>query len=127
MFELFKIPGLSAQLIIRQLLEAYSGIPSSKYIFKRNVCGADSLRLMDKKETCKESCDDATRESLIAISYRLPSADLTAEMSPKNRHGEKAGDPLTRDGDEKYRSELISISYSPSPDAKVLPVLPGQP
>ncbi|KAL2234299.1 UNVERIFIED_CONTAM: hypothetical protein Sindi_1162100, partial [Sesamum indicum] len=82
---------------------------------------------MDKKEPGKDTAEDATRESLIAISNRVPDKDLTAETSPKNRDGEKVIEPLDSDGDEKYRSKLISISDSSSPDVKVQPVLPGKP
>ncbi|KAL3815207.1 hypothetical protein ACJIZ3_016475 [Penstemon smallii] len=81
---------------------------------------------MDRKETAKMSLEDVTRESLIAISSRVPDNDLTAESSPKNIDGEKAAEPLILDGDEKYRSELISISNLPSPDVKVQPLLPGE-
>ncbi|KAL3833004.1 hypothetical protein ACJIZ3_007740 [Penstemon smallii] len=82
--------------------------------------------LMDKKEIAKEFAENAARESLIEISYRLPETGLTAENSPKYINGQEFVEPLTRDGDEKYRSELISISYSLSPDVKVLPLLPQQ-
>ncbi|KAK6119271.1 hypothetical protein DH2020_046984 [Rehmannia glutinosa] len=82
---------------------------------------------MDKKEPGKEPSEEVTRESLIAISYRVPEKDLTAEKSLKNIAGEKVVEPLIPDRDEKYRSKLISISSSPSPDAKVLPILPGKP
>ncbi|PIN12600.1 hypothetical protein CDL12_14801 [Handroanthus impetiginosus] len=81
---------------------------------------------MDKKETGKEFPEDVTRESLIAISYRLPEKNLSAEKSPRCRNGEKVVGPPVLDGDEKYRSKLISLSYSPPPDAEVLPALPGQ-
>ncbi|KAL0429389.1 UNVERIFIED_CONTAM: hypothetical protein Sradi_0564900 [Sesamum radiatum] len=82
---------------------------------------------MDKKEPGKDTAEDVTRESLIAISNRVPDKDLTAEKSPKNTDGQKVIEPLDSDGDEKYRSKLISISDSSSPDVKVQPVLPGQP
>lgn len=81
---------------------------------------------MDKKEPVKDIAEDMTRESLIAISYRVPGTDQDAEKSPKDVEDEKVTEPTVRDGDEKYRSKLISISYSPSPDVKVLPLLPGQ-
>lgn len=81
---------------------------------------------MDKKEIVEDIAEDATRESLIAISYRVPETDQNAEKSPKDVEDEKVIEPTVRDGDEKYRSKLISISYSPSPDMKVLPLLPGQ-
>lgn len=76
---------------------------------------------MDKKESGKQASEDATRESLIAISYGAP--DLTAEKSPKNKAGVE---PLKHDEDEKFRSKLISISSSTS-NVKAQPNLPGQP
>lgn len=79
---------------------------------------------MDKAEPRKDLTEEMTRESLIAISYGVPDDDLPAD-SPKNIDNNKVVEPLTHDGDEKYRSKLISISYSPSPDMEVLPQLPG--
>ncbi|XP_073038912.1 uncharacterized protein [Primulina eburnea] len=81
---------------------------------------------MDKEEPVKDTADDVTRESLIEISYRVPEADPNAEKSPKDVEHEKVIAPIVCDGDEKTRSKLISISYSPSPDVKGLPLLPGQ-
>ncbi|KAG8363500.1 hypothetical protein BUALT_Bualt19G0028800 [Buddleja alternifolia] len=81
---------------------------------------------MDKKEAGNEHDEDVTRESLIAISYVLPDSEPTAENSPKNTEGDEYNKPLDHDGGEKYRSMLISISYSPSPDTTLLPLLPGQ-
>ncbi|EYU40297.1 hypothetical protein ABFS82_02G134500 [Erythranthe guttata] len=81
---------------------------------------------MDKKEPRKDPSEDVTRESLISISYGVPEKGTTAEKSTNNNTGgEKVSRPLKHDGDEKYRSELISISDSPSPDVKALPTLPG--
>ncbi|KAL1562037.1 hypothetical protein AAHA92_04660 [Salvia divinorum] len=81
------------------------------------------LLTMDKKESGKQTSEDATRESLIAISYGAP--DLTAKKSPKSKARENVVKPLNHDDDEKYRSKLISISSSSN--AKAQPVLPGQP
>ncbi|KAI8572541.1 hypothetical protein RHMOL_Rhmol01G0207500 [Rhododendron molle] len=84
---------------------------------------------MDKVEqTRKEASEDATRESLIAISYRLPEKkDLGPEFAPENLiKSENLVKGITGgDGEEKYRSKLISISYSESPDTKSVPVGPG--
>lgn len=80
---------------------------------------------MDKKEPGKKPSADSTRESLIAISYRLPDKDLTAEKSTNKTAGQEVFEPPVHDGDEKYRSKLISLSDSPSPDVKVPPGLPG--
>lgn len=83
---------------------------------------------MDNGKMTKRPIDDATRESLIAISYGVPETDANAEYSPENKDEEKVVESPTYDGDEKYRSELISISCSLSPDAKVSPPgLPRQP
>lgn len=81
---------------------------------------------MDMADTNKEPTEDSTRESLIAISYGVPKAEQPAAMSPKTTSNEKSGDtPVSNgDGDEKYRSKLISISCSPSPDMKAQPLLP---
>ncbi|KAL0410818.1 UNVERIFIED_CONTAM: hypothetical protein Slati_3671500 [Sesamum latifolium] len=79
---------------------------------------------MDKSEPRNELIDDLTRESLIAISYGVPDTDRTTEISPKNMDGAKVVEPLSCDGEEKYRSKLISISYSPSPDTEVPQLLP---
>ncbi|KAL8028418.1 hypothetical protein ABFS82_14G155500 [Erythranthe guttata] len=79
---------------------------------------------MDKTEASKKLTEDMTRESLIAISYDTD--DVAAnEMSPENnKNSDEFVESPNRDRDEKYRSKLISISYSPSPDAKELPLLP---
>lgn len=79
---------------------------------------------MDQSEPHKELIDDLTRESLIAISYGVPDTDHTTEISPKNMDGVKVVEPLSCDGEEKYRSKLISIAYSPSPDMEVPQPLP---
>lgn len=84
---------------------------------------------MDKVEqTQKEASEDATRESLIAIAYRLPEKkDPDPEFAPENLNkSENLVKGITGgDGEEKYRSKLISISYSESPDTKSVPVGPG--
>ncbi|XAR63320.1 hypothetical protein NMG60_11023217 [Bertholletia excelsa] len=81
---------------------------------------------MDKKEPGKDASEDVTRESLIAISYRLPEKDLAPGISPGNFNTESLVEGKDGDGAEKYRSKLISISYLESPDAKTLPVSPGE-
>lgn len=83
------------------------------------------LLTMDKKESGKQVSEDATRESLIAISYGAP--DLTAKMSPKSKAEENVGKPLNHDEDEIYRSKLMSISSSTSSNMKAQPFLPGKP
>ncbi|WCJ20672.1 hypothetical protein M5689_002890 [Euphorbia peplus] len=64
---------------------------------------------MDKKEESKEAAEDLARESLIGISNTLP--DKVEKPDVDNGC-------VVADNDEadKYRSELISISYSQSGD-----------
>ncbi|KAL1535846.1 hypothetical protein AAHA92_28578 [Salvia divinorum] len=83
------------------------------------------LLTMDKKESGKQVSEDATRESLIAISYGAP--DLTAKMSPKSKAEEDVVEPHNHDEDEIYRSKLMSLSSSTSSNVKARPVLPEQP
>ncbi|XVF41360.1 hypothetical protein PTKIN_Ptkin01aG0274100 [Pterospermum kingtungense] len=77
---------------------------------------------MDKKTPGKEgTTEEVTRESLIAISYSLQDkATVASKLSSDNLNGEKQEVVEERidsaDPDEKYRSALISISYSHSPD-----------
>ncbi len=82
---------------------------------------------MDKKEVGGDLSEDLTRESLIAISYRLPDKDpYPGPGLPKTFNSEDVAEIVNNDGgSEKYRSKLISISYTQSPDAKGLPVSPG--
>ncbi|KZV43524.1 hypothetical protein F511_19068, partial [Dorcoceras hygrometricum] len=81
---------------------------------------------MDNTEPGNFVAEDMTRESLIAISYRVPDKDPTAEELPKRVKGENVDETPCPDIDEKYRSKLISISYSPPTNVKVLPILPGK-
>ncbi|CAI9103387.1 OLC1v1001853C1 [Oldenlandia corymbosa var. corymbosa] len=77
---------------------------------------------MDKNGPGKEVSEDATRESLIALSYTAPDK----EAANSNEKGIKENNLGAghADGDDQYRSKLISISYQ-SPDPKALPVHPG--
>ncbi|KAG6402760.1 hypothetical protein SASPL_134971 [Salvia splendens] len=79
---------------------------------------------MDKAEPKKELSEDSTRESLIALSYRVPENEQPAAASPKNTSGENGCGNPHFDGKEKLRTELISISYSSSPDMEVRPLSP---
>lgn len=68
------------------------------------------------------TADEVTRESLIAISYSLPDKVAAAsQFSSDNSNREKLVERKGSDGDDKYRSELISISYSRSPEGKGSP------
>ncbi|CAA0820690.1 Unknown protein [Striga hermonthica] len=80
---------------------------------------------MDKAGSRKELSEDMTRESLIAISYVSPDNDPTDVMIlPGKINGENDDQPLDNDGEDKLRSELISISDLPPPEENVLPPLP---
>ncbi|KAB2595132.1 hypothetical protein D8674_030582 [Pyrus ussuriensis x Pyrus communis] len=77
---------------------------------------------MDKAGLGKEAPEEVTRESLIAISYSLPEKNLTSKLSS----GKLNGEAVDTDGEEKFRSELISISYTESPEVGGLPVTMGE-
>ncbi|GLT92845.1 hypothetical protein SLE2022_106600 [Rubroshorea leprosula] len=77
---------------------------------------------MDKMICGKERPEEVTRESLIAISYAEPDKVLASELSPEDLNGEKLVEGEDPDGTDKYRSELISISYPKSPDIEGSPV-----
>ena len=81
---------------------------------------------MEKKEPGKDASDAVTRESLIAISYAEPEEDIALGHSPKDLKSENAVEGTSGDGDEKYRSKLISISFQLSPDIKALPIRPEE-
>ncbi|KAG6437859.1 hypothetical protein SASPL_102789 [Salvia splendens] len=81
---------------------------------------------MDKAEPNKELTEDSTRESLIALSYKVPANEQPAATSPKDTSIENGCGSPHFDGKEKYRSELISISYSPSPDMEIRPLSPAE-
>ncbi|KAL9347399.1 hypothetical protein Peur_058765 [Populus x canadensis] len=76
---------------------------------------------MDKISSGKEVHEEevAARESLIHISDLLPENSNSTEGPSEVKD--------YSDGTEKYRSELISISNSQSPDIKGLPVPLGEP
>lgn len=74
---------------------------------------------MDKKESDKEISEEVTRESLIAISYSEPEKDPSIESVPENSKYEDVVKSVNED--DKYRSELISISYAESPEPQVQP------
>ncbi|GFP93901.1 hypothetical protein PHJA_001534400 [Phtheirospermum japonicum] len=76
--------------------------------------------IMDKTQPRKELTEDMTRESLIAISYGLPDVDPTTDNLPKNIDDEKIVQPMDCNGEEKYRSKLISISDSSPPEVNGL-------
>ncbi|KAI4328887.1 hypothetical protein L6164_021208 [Bauhinia variegata] len=76
---------------------------------------------MDSKlvASMKESNEEA-RELLIAISDASPEKMILGSTESKKNADEFAVLKLKNDGDDdKFRSELISISYAESPDVKV--------
>ncbi|PKI46901.1 uncharacterized protein LOC116206364 [Punica granatum] len=82
-----------------------------------------TAHFMDIESPNKEVSKDLARESLIAISNLLPDnvlgEDVSLLESLSNGNGVAA---VNSDITEKYRTELISISYGQSPDAKPKPV-----
>ncbi|EEF42450.1 conserved hypothetical protein [Ricinus communis] len=72
---------------------------------------------MDIKEACKQASQDLARESLIEISYSLPEKVQTPDVGEIS-----VGEDMNNDGADRFRSELISISYSQSPDITLSPV-----
>ncbi|KAK7309100.1 hypothetical protein RJT34_05576 [Clitoria ternatea] len=74
---------------------------------------------MDSKSPSKKASEELARELLIAISSALPDNRIVdSDFVPES----KKADGFTRpnsDWDDKFRSELISISYVESPDVKI--------
>ncbi|KAK9274416.1 hypothetical protein L1049_019231 [Liquidambar formosana] len=91
-----------------------------------DTSGLADCHYMDKKPSVKEASEDVIRESLIAISYSVPDKVLTSKQSSENLNVENLVEGIDCDGADKYRSELISISYSQSPEIKALPALLGE-
>lgn len=77
---------------------------------------------MDKEALGKEVAEEVTRESLIAISYSEPDKVFASKSCPEKVNGESLIGRIDGDAEDKFRSELISISYTQSPDIGVLPV-----
>ncbi|KAL0007416.1 hypothetical protein SO802_008918 [Lithocarpus litseifolius] len=77
---------------------------------------------MDKTVPGKEVPDEVTRESLISISYSEPDKVPTSKLSSEKLNSENHLGRVDSNGNEKYRSELISISYTQSPETGGLPV-----
>ncbi|CAN6562409.1 unnamed protein product [Malus baccata var. baccata] len=87
------------------------------------LCQTKQIRhFMDKAGLGKEAPEEVTRESLISISYSEPEKNLTSNLSS----GKSNGEAIDADGEEKFRSELISISYAESPEVGGLPVTKGE-
>ncbi|KAE8724147.1 Nitrate transporter 1.5 [Hibiscus syriacus] len=71
---------------------------------------------MDSEAPSNVISMEQARELLIAISYTVPDT-----YPHTDHHASQQVDTYT-DGPEKYRSELISISFYTPPDAQVPPV-----
>lgn len=77
---------------------------------------------MDKVVHGKEVSEEVTRESLIAISYTEPDKILGSKHSSEKVNGESLIGEINGDAEDKFRSELISISYTVSPEIGGSPV-----
>ncbi|KAJ1386547.1 hypothetical protein SESBI_40696 [Sesbania bispinosa] len=72
---------------------------------------------MDSKSPSKKASKEVARELLIAISNSLPDKILDSDFVLENKKADGFAIPKG-DWDDKFRSELISISYVESPDVK---------
>lgn len=79
---------------------------------------------MDKTAPSKETPEEA-RESLIALSYSAPDKALPSKDLPENSNTENAVEGTEVDRKEKFRSELISLSYMQSPETSPATELNG--
>ncbi|KAK7367681.1 hypothetical protein VNO80_09699 [Phaseolus coccineus] len=73
---------------------------------------------MDIKSPSKKAPEELSRELLIAISDCLPDKILDSDIVTESDDADGFGRPIV-DWDDKFRSELISISYVESPDVKI--------
>ena len=78
---------------------------------------------MDNKAAREKIAQELVRESLIGISYCLPDKVHNSEVVPQSVNDEEKLPVINGDGAEKYRSELMSISDSQSPDTATSPVV----
>ncbi|KAL7607480.1 hypothetical protein Lser_V15G16070 [Lactuca serriola] len=78
---------------------------------------------MAKREFGSDVSEDLTRESLIALSYTLPDTNLSStDVTKSSKSVKNVAEAVISDEREKFRADLISISYAESPDTKDLPV-----
>lgn len=61
---------------------------------------------------------ELARELLMAISEAIPDNVLASKLLPENSDNVNVIELKEREAAEKYRSELISISYIESPDCQ---------
>ncbi|KAK7307728.1 hypothetical protein VNO77_41047 [Canavalia gladiata] len=73
---------------------------------------------MDSKSPSKNTSEELARELLIAISNSLPDKILDSDFVPEGKKANGFAKPKG-DWDDKFRSELISISYDECPDDKI--------
>lgn len=73
---------------------------------------------MDSNSSSKKESTEVARESLIAISNYSPDKILDSNSVSENKKSDGVAMPNC-DQDDKFRSELISISYAESPDVKI--------
>ncbi|XXG42982.1 hypothetical protein AAC387_Pa01g3122 [Persea americana] len=110
------------------------GTPKKSRESKGSICNEGTLlfledtggQFMDTTAPRIKVSPDLARESLIAISQLNPDKNLSAPKllhgNAKNCNGVAVNES---DIDEDYRSKLISISYTRSPDSEKIPTLPG--
>ena len=73
---------------------------------------------MDSKSPSNKASKEVARELLIAISNSLPDKIKDSSFVPENKQADGFAVP-NGDWDDKFRFELISISYAESPDVKI--------
>ncbi|KAK7330874.1 hypothetical protein VNO77_25080 [Canavalia gladiata] len=73
---------------------------------------------MDSKSPSNEESKEVARESLIAISNTSPDKILDSKSASESKKSDGVVMPNC-DRDDRFRSELISISYVESPDVKI--------
>lgn len=73
---------------------------------------------MDSKSPSNKASEELSRELLIAISDSLPDKILDSDFVPESKDTDGFARPKG-DWHDKFRSELISISYVESPDVKI--------
>ncbi|RZC30880.1 hypothetical protein D0Y65_002093 [Glycine soja] len=95
------------------------------FIFAAYICyltvqcvGEIAESYMDNKSPSNKASEELARELLIAISDSLPDKTLDSDFVPESKDADSFARP-NGDWDDKFRSELISISYVESPDVKI--------
>ncbi|KAI4308347.1 hypothetical protein L6164_031430 [Bauhinia variegata] len=74
---------------------------------------------MDNKSPSKKDSEEVVRESLIAISNASPDTVLGLNFASESKKEDGVA-VSNNDGDDKFRSELISISNAESADNKAV-------